>query len=204
MLFRSYTVAYYSVPENRSNREIFVMNADGSDNKQITKTAYSESEPVWIKDGKKIAFLSSETGTNQIWEMNPDGSEKKRLSNYDGDIEGFLFSPDEKRVIYVTQVKTVPSTADLYPDLPKATGLVISDLMYRHWDEWTSTAPHPFVADFDGNSISGGVDVLEGEPFESPMKPFGGIEQLAWSTTSDQIAYTCRKKTGKAYAISTN
>ena len=199
-----YTVAYYSVPENRSNREIFVMNADGSDNKQITKTAYSESEPVWIKDGKKIAFLSSETGTNQIWEMNPDGSEKKRLSNYDGDIEGFLFSPDEKRVIYVTQVKTVPSTADLYPDLPKATGLVISDLMYRHWDEWTSTAPHPFVADFDGNSISGGVDVLEGEPFESPMKPFGGIEQLAWSTTSDQIAYTCRKKTGKAYAISTN
>ena len=52
-----YTVAYYSVPENRSNREVFVMNADGTDNKQITKTAYSENEAVWIKGGTKIAFL---------------------------------------------------------------------------------------------------------------------------------------------------
>ena len=67
-----------------------------------------------------------------------------------------------------------------------------------------TTAPHPFVADFDGKSISNPVDVMEGELFESPMKPFGGIEQLAWNTTSDKIAYTSRKKTGKEYAISTN
>ena len=66
-----YTVAYYSVPENRSNREVFVMNADGTDNKQITKTAYSENEAVWIKGGKKIAFLCNESGSSQLWEMNP-------------------------------------------------------------------------------------------------------------------------------------
>ena len=76
--------------------------------------------------------------------------------------------------------------------------------MYKHWDEWVTTVPHPFVADFDGESISNPVDVMEGELFESPMKPFGGIEQLAWNTTSDKIAYTSRKKTGKEYAISTN
>jgi len=76
--------------------------------------------------------------------------------------------------------------------------------MYKHWDEWVTTAPHPFVADFDGKAISNPVDIMEGEPFESPMKPFGGIEQLAWNTTSDKIAYTSRKKTGKEYALSTN
>ena len=115
-----YTVAYYSVPENRSNREVFVMNADGTDNKQITKTAYSENEAVWIKGGKKIAFLCNESGSSQLWEMNPDGSDRKQLSRYDGDIEGFAFSPDEKKVLFISQVKTVKSTADKYPDLDKA------------------------------------------------------------------------------------
>ena len=199
-----YTVAYYSVPENKSNREVFVMNADGSDNKQITKTGFAENEAVWIKGGTKIAFLCNESGSSQLWEMNPDGTDRKRLSDYDKDIEGFAFSPDEKRVLFISQVKTVNSTADKYPDLDKATGVIITDLMYKHWDEWVTTAPHPFVADFDGKSISNPVDVMEGELFESPMKPFGGIEQLAWNTTSDKIAYTSRKKTGKEYAISTN
>ena len=200
----AYTVAYYSVPENKSNREVFVMNADGSDNKQITKTGFAENEAVWIKGGTKIAFLCNESGSSQLWEMNPDGTDRKRLSDYDKDIEGFAFSPDEKKVLFISQVKTVNSTADKYPDLDKATGVIITDLMYKHWDEWVTTAPHPFVADFDGKSISNPVDVMEGELFESPMKPFGGIEQLAWNTTSDKIAYTSRKKTGKEYAISTN
>ena len=199
-----YTVAYYSVPENKSNREVFVMNADGSDNKQITKTGFAENEAVWIKGGTKIAFLCNESGSSQLWEMNPDGTDHKRLSDYDKDIEGFAFSPDEKKVLFISQVKTVNSTADKYPDLDKATGVIITDLMYKHWDEWVTTVPHPFVADFDGESISNPVDVMEGELFESPMKPFGGIEQLAWNTTSDKIAYTSRKKTGKEYAISTN
>lgn len=199
-----YTVAYYSVPENKSNREVFVMNADGSDNKQITKTGFAENEAVWIKGGTKIAFLCNESGSSQLWEMNPDGTDRKRLSDYDKDIEGFAFSPDEKKVLFISQVKTVNSTADKYPDLDKATGVIITDLMYKHWDEWVTTAPHPFIADFDGKSISNPVDVMEGELFESPMKPFGGIEQLAWNTTSDKIAYTSRKKTGKEYAISTN
>ncbi len=199
-----YTVSYYSVPENKSNREVFVMNADGSDNKQITKTGFAENEAVWIKGGTKIAFLCNESGSSQLWEMNPDGTDRKRLSDYDKDIEGFAFSPDEKKVLFISQVKTVNSTADKYPDLDKATGVIITDLMYKHWDEWVTTAPHPFVADFDGKSISNPVDVMEGELFESPMKPFGSIEQLAWNTTSDKIAYTSRKKTGKEYAISTN
>lgn len=200
----AYTVAYYSVAENKSNREIRVMNADGTDDKQITHTAFAESEATWIKGGSKLAFLSNESGSNQLWEMNPDGSDRKQLTNYEKDVEGFSFSPDEKKLLFIAQVKTVKSTADKYPDLPQATGIIVTDLMYKHWDEWVTTAPHPYVADFDGSAISNITDILEGEPYESPMKPFGGIEQLAWNTTSDKVAYTCRKKTGKEYAISTN
>ena len=200
----AYTVSYYSVPQNKSNSEVFVMNADGSGNTQITHDAWQEGQPTWFKDGKKLAFLCNESGSSQVWEMNPDGSGRKQLTQYEGDIEGFSFSPDGKKLLFIAQVKTVKSTADKHPDLPKATGIIVTHLMYKHWDEWVTTAPHPFVADFDGNAISNVTDILEGEPYESPMKPWGGIEQLAWSPSSDKVAYTCRKKTGLAYAISTN
>ena len=200
----AYTVSYYSVKENKSHTVIYVMNADGTNNLLLTHTADSEVEPTWIKGGSKIAFLTAASGSMQIWEMNPDGSGRKQLTQYEGDIEGFSFSPDGKKLLFIAQVKTVKSTADKHPDLPKATGIIVTDLMYKHWDEWVTTAPHPFVADFDGNAISNVTDILEGEPYESPMKPWGGIEQLAWSPSSDKVAYTCRKKTGLAYAISTN
>lgn len=63
---------------------------------------------------------------------------------------------------------------------------------------------HPFVANVTEDGIKDGIDILEGEPFECPMEPFGGIEQLDWSPDSKSIAYTCRKKTGLAYSISTD
>ena len=200
----AYTVAYYSVPENKSNREVFVMNTDGTGNKQITHTPWQENEVNWIKGGTKLAFLSNEGGSSQLWEMNPDGSGRKQLTQYDGDIEGYSFSPDGKKLLFIAQVKTKQGAAGKCPELPKATGIIVTGLMYKHWDEWVTGAPHPFVADFDGNGISNIKDILEGEPYESPMRPWGGIEQLAWSPAGDKVAYTCRKKTGLAYAISTN
>ena len=200
----AYTVSYYSVPQNKSNSEVFVMNADGSDNTQITHDAWQEGQPTWFKDGKKLAFLCNESGSSQVWEMNPDGSERKQLSSYEGGIEGFKFSPDESKVLFISQVKYGQRTSDIYPDLDKASGKVINDLMYKHWDEWVENIPHPFVASFDGNQVGTATDILKGEPYESPMKPFGGIEQLAWSNDSKQIAYTCRKKTGLEYSVSTD
>ena len=196
----AYTVSYYSVKENKSHTVIYIMNADGSENKLLTTTSASEYEPAWIKNGEKLAFLSN----GQIWEMNPDGTERKQLSDCEGGIDGFRFSPDGNKVLFISQVKYGERTVDKYPDLDKATGMLIDDLMYKHWDEWVQTVPHPFIADFDGNKIGKATDIMEGEPFESPMKPFGGIEQLTWSNDSKQIAYTCRKKTGLEYSVSTD
>ncbi len=200
----AYTVSYYSVKENKSHTVIYVMNAGGTNNLLLTHTADSEVEPTWIKGGSKIAFLTAASGSMQIWEMNPDGSERKQLSSYEGGIEGFKFSPDESKVLFISQVKYGQRTSDIYPDLDKASGKVINDLMYKHWDEWVENIPHPFVASFDGNQVGTATDILKDEPYESPMKPFGGIEQLAWSNDSKQIAYTCRKKTGLEYSVSTD
>jgi len=199
-----YSVSYYSIPENKGNSELFTMNTDGSDKQQITHTATREASARWMKDGKRITFLSSETGSMQLWIMNADGSDRKQISNLENGMNDFSFSPDESRILYVADVKYSQSTAEKYPDLPKASGIIVKDLMYKHWDEWVQTVPHPFVANFKNNKIENEVDILKGEPYESPMKPFGGIEQLAWSPDGKTIAYTCRKKTGKEYALSTN
>ena len=200
----AYTVAYYSVPENKSHRVIYLMNADGSENKMLTTSSYSEGDPQWINDGKEIAFLSSEGGSNQLWIMNADGSNRRQVSSYDGDIEGFAFSPDETKVLFIAQISNGKSTVEKYPDLPKASGMVITDLMFKHWDEYVMTIPHPFLAEFDGMHVGNEIDIMSGEPYECPMKPFGGIEQLAWSPDSKTIAYTSRKKVGKEYALSTD
>ncbi|MFV0470276.1 MAG: prolyl oligopeptidase family serine peptidase [Dysgonomonas sp.] len=199
-----YGVTYVSIEQNKTNRELFTMNLDGSGNKQITKTPKSENSAVWVKDGSRIAFLSNESGSAQIWEMNADGSDRKQVSDEKEDVNGFSYSPDGKKILLIKNVKYGERTVDKYPDLPKASGRIIDDLMYKHWSEWVEEIPHPFVADFDGTKLSNVADILKGEPYESPMLPFGGIEQLAWSPDSKTIAYTCRKKKGLEYAISTN
>ena len=202
----AYQVTYYSVEENRSNTVIYVQD--------IPSAAASESDaissgtllglgnsPVWL-DENRIAFLSK----GEIWTMNSKGKSRKQLTNTDGSVDGFLFSPDQKKVVLIKSVPFHDIIAERPADLPKSTGLVINDLMYRHWDHYVESIPHPFVLDLESGEE---LDILEGQPFECPMEPFGGIEQIAWMTTGDVqdsniIAFTCRVKKGLAYSISTD
>lgn len=198
-------VSYESVPQNKSNRDLYVMNIDGTGMTRITKTAQSENSAVWIDNGARIAFVYAEKdSTPQLWVMNADGTERHAVTNVDGGIEGFLFSPDQSKVVLIGTVKYNRTAADIYPDLPKATGRVIDDIMYKHWDTWVTEIPHPFVGSFDGQSVTELKDIMEGEPYEAPMRPFGGVESFAWSPDSKTLVYTSRKKTGLEYAVSTN
>ena len=201
----TYNVSYYSVAENKSHTVIYTINADGSGEKLLTTSTSSEVSPKYIAQGKRIAFLALDKDKNmQVWSMLPDGTDRKQLSHEAEGVDDFTFSPDEKKVILVKTIKYGKRTNDLYPDLDKASGRVINDLMHRHWDEWNESIPHSYVADFDGSAITNTKDILEGEPYECPMKPFGGVEQLAFSPDSKTIAYTCRKLEGVDYACSTD
>lgn len=199
-----YSVTNYNIEENKSYRDLYVVAVNGGTPVRLTSTPEKESSAIWRPDGKKIGYLSSKSGEMQLWEMNPDGTESVQVSEIKGGISGFKYSPDMTKVLFTADVKAKPDVHDLFPDLPKANAYLETDLMYKHWDEWVQTVPHPFVAGFKDGKLLNPVDLLEGEPYESPMKPFGGMEQLAWSPDSKTIAYTCRKKTGKDYALSTN
>ena len=192
----AYTVSYYSVEENRSTSWIRVCEV--------------KDDEAMRQEGELIGH-SPAWHNGELCYINGDGQVvigDKVLAGFDKDIEGFLLSPKGDKIILIAQVKTIASTADKHPDLPLASGRIVDDLMYKHWDEWTETAPHPFLCELKSSigklEVVNCIDLLEGTPYESPMKPFGGVEQLAWSPDGKQIAYTCRKKCGLDYAISTN
>ena len=201
-----YTVTTYNISENRGYSAIYILNSETKETKKLTvNTSKSESDANFIENGRKIVFLcADDNGTSQLWMMNTDGSNRKCISSEKTDVNGYLFSPDEKNVVLIHDVPTETSIIKNDDDLPKATGMVINELMYKHWDRYVRSVPHPFIANFDGSQVTNARDILVGQPYESPMCPFGGIEEFAWSPDSKSLAYVMRKKTGRDYAISTD
>ena len=198
-------VTWYDLAANKGNSDLYLMPAGGGQPRKVTSFAGSESNGIFRPDGKKIAFLSSESGSSQIWEANPDGSEMKKVSDIDGDISGFAYSPDGARILFTKRVKLDKTPNELYPDLPKANVRIEDDLMYRHWDSWSDYSySHIFVAPYHNGTIGAAIDIMPGERFDSPMLPWGGMEQICWSPDGESIAYTCKKMAGKEYSLSTN
>ena len=195
-----YQVGYYSVKANKGHQVICIVDANGNNRRQLTKSAKNETDPTWIEGGQRIAFLTG----GQIWSMNPDGTDRRQLTHDKTGIDAFRFSPDGQKVILVKTSLFNEIIKKNPDDLPLATGRRVTDLMYRHWDHYVETQQHPYLAEVTAEGITEGYDIMKGEPYECPMEPFGGIEQLAWSPDSKSIAYTCRKKTGLDYAISTD
>ncbi len=211
-----YTVSHAGIEENRFYSDIYTITPDG-ENQQLIQPQFNEEESSspayanefeirWRPDGKKITFLSARSGEVQLYEMHPDGSKAVQVTTVEGGITGYKYAPNLKNLLYTKAVKLDSTVQDIYPDLPKANARIENDLMYRHWDQWHDyTYSHIFVAPFsEGKAVSSGTDIMEGERFDSPLKPFGGMEQIVWTPDGTKIAYTCKKLTGKDYALSTN
>ena len=203
-----YGVSYTDVAANQSQRHLFVMDQDGSNNQKITAQNTSLSNARWYKDGAYILFLMK----GQIHSMKADGASIiHHITDVPGGISAFELSPDHSQIYYISEIQSAIRPTDVYPDLPKSSGRIIKDLMYRHWDHFVEKIPRTYVANLDerrvlrgGNALVASFDLLGDEPYELPTLPFGGAEQLSWSPDGKTIAYACRKVVGKEYAFSTN
>ncbi|QDA60798.1 S9 family peptidase [Hymenobacter jejuensis] len=204
----AFTVTRYDLAANKGNADIYTVPVAGGAVKQLTTTPGSENTINWRPDGKKLTFVSGESGTDQLYEINPDGSGKQKISEFsEAGFANLKYAPTGKFVLYSQDVKVGKSVQDLYPDLPKADARIIDDLNYRHWNTWDDfKASHVFFQPVaDNGSLTGyGKDVMAGEKFDSPLQPLGGAEQLAFAPDGYKLAYTSRKLTGKAEAESTN
>ena len=209
-----YGVSYTSVENNRSVRNLYICNLDGSDNQLLTQSGKSIANARWSSDGKHIAYIKG----GQIWTAGISMKKGKwtlsgarQVSDVPAGVGEFKLSPDQKKVMYISYVKShVDKPVDKYADLDKATAYTTDDLMYRHWDHTVLEIPHTYTADFSFSegtiTPENSTDILAGESelYELPSEPFGGLEQLCWSPDGKYIAYSCRKLVGKKYAFSTN
>lgn len=198
-------ITEYNLSENKGKRNLYSIPVIGGNVTKLTDGEFSVFNAIWRPDGKKIVYLSPEVKGVQIWEMNPDGTGKKRISNIIDGVNAVMFSPDQKYLLYIKDVKLDYTVNELYPDLPKANAMIFDDLMYRHWDSWTDYSyQHIFITPYDSASTIGTIDIMDKEKYDSPMMPYGGLEQICWSPDGKKIAYTCKKLTGKEFALSTN
>jgi dipeptidyl aminopeptidase/acylaminoacyl peptidase len=140
---------------------------------------------------------------NVLYESKDGGVSWTEIFNGLQNAENVWVSPNGKWVAFSKEVLVKPMNGtDLYTDLPNTTAKVYTDLNYRHWDTWEDGKySHIFVANIQDGKV---IDIMEDEPYDCPQKPFGGMEDLAWSPDNRGFVYVCKKKYGKDYAVSTN
>jgi dipeptidyl aminopeptidase/acylaminoacyl peptidase len=200
-----FTITYFDVASNTSSRDIFSLPVTGGQPRNLTNSEVNESNLVWRPDGKRIGYISPKSGELQMWEMNADGSNPMQVTFVAGGLSGFDYSPDMKHIFFTKRVKIEETPHDMYPDLPLSNALIYDDLMYRHWDRWHDYAySHIFIAPYNDGTIGDFYDIMENEPWDSPMPPFGSISQITWSPDGNILAYTAKKKFGKERAVATN
>ncbi len=199
-----YSVTVPDVAANRSATQLWRVPAAGGAATQIT-TEGRNSDPQWLSD-TRLAYLSTASGASQVWTMNADGSDRRAMTAVEGGVDGFKVSPTGRRIATVARVQVDSTLAQVYPDLPLAEARRYDDLMARHWNAWADgTYSHLFVADVMADGTAGAArDLLAGQRVDTPLAPFGGMEQVAWHPDGERIAYTAKLTAGVDYAISTN
>ena len=134
------------------------------------------------------------------------GGTPVEVASADSFLSNNRISPDGKYMISNKEVKIKNVFAkDFYPELTKANVQVYDQLNYRHWDEWEDGAfSHIFLHTIADGKPGDGKDIMSGQLYDSPQKPFGGDEDFIFSPDSKSVLYVTKPKAGTAYAISTN
>ena len=154
----------------------------------------------------KVAYpsVAENKSSSKYFSIPIKGGEATEITDYQSLLTDKNISPDGKYILYHEEVKIDKVLGkDFYPNLQNANAQIYDGLDYRHWDTWNEGKyNHVFFKENNENAV--GVDILNGQNFDSPQKPSGGDEDYIWSPDGKSILYVCKKKAGTAYAISTN
>ena len=188
--------------ENKFSTDLYLIGIDGKGLKQLTQNAGNNENAVWFPDSKKIAFVSTREDTPQIYILEVTGGASRRISDVKTGVSNLIISPDGKNFAFTSEIKMIQTPQEKHPDLPKAKIRVYDKVPVRHWSEWTDeNVSHLFVMPVEGGEAK---DLTKESMFDTPLKPFGGAEQIAWSPDGKEIAFTCKMLEGIDFAEQTN
>ena len=208
----AFSVRDTDLDANRGRFDLWLAASDGSSVRQLTSHPENDQEPQWTADGRWIYFLSSRSGSAQVWRLRPDGGEAEAVTKLPVDVNGFRVFPDGKRMVLALEVwpdaKTLADTArrDDERAKSKVKARVYEQLLFRHWDHWEDGKyDHLFVwtAPDAGGKADEARDVMPGALTDAPIQPFGGMDDVAISPDGKSIAYVARAA-GRENAWRTN
>lgn len=204
-----YILTTPSIEENALYKDLYVVSLEGDNEiKQITNDKHADYNPRWSADGKEIAFISTRVDdTPQIFIYNITSGVQSQVTDSDMEackngVSNMAWSPDNSKFFFTAEVKTGKCLKDIYPELEKAKVRIYDEVPVRHWDHWVDNmSSHLFVIDRDNGEPK---DLTEGEPYDTPLAPFGGVEEIAWSPDGKEITYTSKKMSGLEFVESTD
>ncbi len=178
------------VAANRGRSDLWLAAADGSATRQLTSDPGSDFEPRWMPDGRSIAFLSTRSGSVQVWEVDVDGG-TQRLSDFPVDVTGMRVFPDGRR--FALSMEVHPDAASLMASAardaapaPKSSAMAFESLLFRHWDTWEDgKRSHVFV--WDPGAGGEPLDLMRGMDADCPTRPFGGSEDFAVAPDGSRV-----------------
>lgn len=198
---------------NRGRTDIWLIDltAKAPVARRLTQNPANDSNPRWSPDSRTIYFLSTRSGSSQVWRLPLDGGDALQVTDYPLDVGTMKVSPTGRQL--ALSIEVFPDCADLTctkqrldatAESPES-GLSYDRLFVRHWDTWANgTRSHLFTAALDEDGTAAApIDVSKPLDGDVPSKPFGGDEEYAWSRDGTRIAFSLRVA-GRTEAWSTN
>jgi dipeptidyl aminopeptidase/acylaminoacyl peptidase len=191
---------------NRGRTDIWVADGEGGHVKRLTTHPENDTDPAWSPDGYWVYFVSTRSGAAQVWRIAAGGGEAEQVTKLPVEINGFKVFPDGKRLLLAADVwpdaKTLADSAkrDDEKGRAKVKARVYDQLLFRHWDQWEDGKfSHLFVWGSDKDLY----DVTPGQLTDSPIHPFGGMDQVSIAPDGKTIAFVARVG-GRENAWTTN
>ncbi len=202
-----FVVSSVDLEANRRRTDLWLVRTDGTGLRRLTTHPAGDFNPRWAPDGKTVYFLSTRSGSSQVWRISVDGGEAEAVTNLPLDVGNLAVSPDGRFLALTMEVfpdcDTVACTKRRLDEAAqrKATGRLFDRLFIRHWDAWKDgRRSHLFVL-----SVAGGepTDLMRGMDADTPSKPFGGPEEFTFTPDGRALVFTARNA-GREEAWSTN
>ena len=202
-----FTLRKTDLEANKGRTDLWLIEADGSNLRQLTTNPEADYNPVWSPDNKTIFFISTRSGSAQVWKLRTDGGEAQQVTTEPLDVANLIISKDGRYLGFTMEVfpdsNSPAATKERLDKIAeqKSTGKIYESIFVRHWDTWSDgRRSHLFMMPSAGGKT---VDVMPGVDADTPSKPFGGTEEITFTPDSKSVIFTARDA-GKQEAWSTN